>query len=59
MHVKYVGMEMLISEQVQLRCQNSILNLKMLTPNFLANGETGVWPLKIDIQSLTYHFILV
>ena len=37
-------------EQIQLKFLKSILNLKTSTPNCILYGETGVLPLKIDIQ---------
>ena len=37
-------------EQVQLKFLNFILNVKKSTPNCIVYGETGVKPLKLDIQ---------
>ena len=39
-----------ILEQVQLKFLKVILNLKKSTPNCMVYGETGVMPLKIDVQ---------
>ena len=39
-----------ILEQVQLKFLKLILNLKKSTPNCMVYGETGVMPLKIDVQ---------
>ena len=39
-----------IFEQVQLKFLKLILNLKKSTPNCMVYGETGVMPLKIDVQ---------
>lgn len=40
-----------ILEQVQLKFLKHILNVKKSTPNCIVYGETGVLPLKVDIQS--------
>ena len=45
-----------ILEQVQLKFLKSILNLKKSTPNCIVYGETGVLPLKIDIQTRIISF---
>ena len=45
-----------ILEQVQLKFLNAILNLKKSTPNCIVYGETGVVPLKIDIQCRIISF---
>ena len=39
-----------ILEQVQLRFLKYVLNLKTTTPNYIVYGETGVLPLKIEIN---------
>ena len=39
-----------ILEQVQLKFLKHILNLKKSTPNCMVYGETGVMPLKLDVQ---------
>ena len=39
-----------ILEQVQLKFLKTILNLKKSTPNCMVYGETGVMPLKVDIE---------
>ena len=39
-----------ILEQVQSKFLKLILNLKKSTPNCMVYGETGVMPLKIDVQ---------
>ena len=39
-----------ILEQVQLNFLKYILNLKKSTPNCMVYGETGVMPLKLDVQ---------
>ena len=50
-----------IIEQVQLKCLKFILNVKKSTPNCIVYGETGVMPLKLDIQSriVAYWYKLV
>lgn len=40
-----------IIERVQLKFLKRILNLKKSTPSYMVYGETGVMPLKIDIQA--------
>ena len=45
-----------ILEQVQLKFLKSILNLKKSTPNYIVYGETGVMPLKIDVQCRIISF---
>ena len=45
-----------ILEQVQLNFLKSILNLKKSSPNCIVYGETGVLPLKIDIQTRIISF---
>ena len=45
-----------ILEQVQLKFLNSILNHKKSTPNCIVYGETGVLPLKINIQCRIISF---
>lgn len=40
-----------VIERVQLKFLKQILHLKKCTPNYIVYGETGVFPLKIDIQS--------
>ena len=39
-----------ILEQVQLRLLKFVLNLKRTTPNYIVYGETGVLPLRIEIN---------
>ena len=39
-----------ILEQVQLRFLRFVLNLKKTTPNWIVNDETGVLPLRIEIN---------
>ena len=39
-----------ILEQVQLRFLKFVLNLKKTTPNYIVYGETGVLPLRIEIN---------
>ena len=39
-----------ILEQVQRKCLKLMLNLKTSTPNCMVYGETGVMPLKLDVQ---------
>ena len=50
-----------IIEQVQLKFLKFILNVKKSTPNCIVYGETGVMPLKLDIQSriVAYWYKLV
>lgn len=45
-----------VVEQVQLKFLKQILNLKKNTPNCIVYGETGVLPLKVDIQSRIIGF---
>lgn len=45
-----------VLEQVQLKFLKQVLNLKKSTPNCIVYGETGVLPLKIDIQSRVIGF---
>ena len=40
-----------VLEQVQLKFLKFILNIKKSTPNCIVYGETGMLPLKVDIQS--------
>ena len=40
-----------VIERVQLKFLKHILNMKISTPNCIVYGETGVIPLKVDIQS--------
>ena len=40
-----------IIERVQLKFLKGILNLKKSTPSYMVYGETGVTPLKVDIQA--------
>ena len=40
-----------VLEQVQLKFLKQILNMKKSTPNCIVYGETGVIPLKVDIQT--------
>ena len=45
-----------IIERVQLKFLKLILNLKKSTPSFMVYGETGTYPLKIDIQARIISF---
>lgn len=45
-----------ILERVQLKFLKRILNLKKSTPSYMVYGETGVYPLKIDIQTRVVSF---
>ena len=45
-----------ILEQVQLKFLKHILNLKKSTPNCMVYGETGVMPLKLDVQCLMISY---
>ena len=45
-----------IIEQVQLKILKFVLNIKKSTPNCIVYGETGVMPLKLDIQSRIVAF---
>ena len=45
-----------IIEQVQLKNLKFVLNIKKSTPNCIVYGETGVMPLKLDIQSRIVAF---
>ena len=47
---------MRIIEQVQLKILKFVLNIKKSTPNCIVYGETGVMPLKLDIQSRIVAF---
>lgn len=40
-----------ILERVQLKFLKMILNLKKSTPSYMVYGETGIFPLKVDIQA--------
>ena len=40
-----------IIERVQLKFLKMILNLKKSTPSYMVYGETGSFPLKIDIEA--------
>ena len=46
-------------EQVQLRFLKFILNLTRSTPNYIVYGETGVLPLRVEInyRIISYHKI--
>ena len=45
-----------IIEQVQLKFLKFVLNIKKSTPNCIVYGETGVMPLKLDVQSRIIAF---
>ena len=40
-----------LEQKVQLKFLKFILNIKKSTPNCIVYGETGMLPLKVDIQS--------
>ena len=45
-----------IIERVQLKFLKMILNLKKSTPSYMVYGESGLYPLKIDIQTRIVSF---
>ena len=47
-----------ILERTLLKFLKIILSMKSSTPNFMGYGETGVFPLYIDIQCRVIYFVL-
>ena len=45
-----------IIERVQLKFLKMILNLKKSTPSYMVYGETGIFPLKIEIEARTISY---
>ena len=45
-----------ILERIQLKFLKHILNLKASTPTAMVYGETGIMPLKVDVQSRLITF---
>ena len=43
-------------ERVQLKYLKYILNLKKTTPSFMVHGETGTYPIRLDIQARIISF---